>query len=236
MNECPKCNTSHSGNSVECENCGIIYEKYEKFQDKKNQLPFDNLHDSSKVLRNVLYGITFFLFGIAVVLIMYDFLNSHSPTKIVATAVSTNQKIKSNFATFSVESKKATTELRCEKPTLTPASHSWGKLYGCIQGEAETVKWFINEVPNTERVKNVKFLWNDWFIDTGFGVHADQFEALAVLNYLIDMYAPNQAEEIDEAFWRNQNKIIQNDNFILKYTWERGPAIDERMIIITSKQ
>ncbi|EHA17006.1 hypothetical protein HAL1_03227 [Halomonas sp. HAL1] len=110
-----------------------------------------------------------------------------------------------------------------------------GALYGCIQGKAETVKWFINEIPDTGRVENIKLMWNDWFKNIGYGLHADKREAEKALEALIQMYAPQKASEVQQTFWANSNKTIESDGFVLKYTYSRGPSIDERLIVVTSK-
>lgn len=139
------------------------------------------------------------------------------------------------FQSFSSESNRASKALNCGNSKVTPASHGWGALYGCIQGNAQTVKWFINEKPNTGQVENIKFMWNDWFKDFGDGLHADKIEAQNALKVLIKLYAPQKGKEIEQIFWGNINKTIESDDFILKYTYSRGPAIDERMIVITPK-
>jgi len=99
----------------------------------------------------------------------------------------------------------------------------------------ETVKWFINEAPKTNQVKNIKFLWNDWFKDMGFGIHSDKEEAQKALKVLIKLYAPEKSREVHSAFFGKTAKTITSSGFILKYTYDRGPAIDERMIIVTEK-
>lgn len=139
------------------------------------------------------------------------------------------------FKLFTTESNTATKELNCRNSKVTPASYGMGSLYGCIQGKAETVKWFINEVPNTGHVKNVKLMWNDWFKNIGYGLHADKQEAEIALKLLIKLYAPRKSSEVKEAFWGSSNKTIEGDGFVLKYTYSRGPAIDERLIVVTSK-
>ncbi|MCG8613584.1 MAG: hypothetical protein MI864_23985, partial [Pseudomonadales bacterium] len=139
------------------------------------------------------------------------------------------------FQSFSSESSAATKALNCRNSNITPASFGMGALYGCIQGKAETVKWFINEVPDTGRVKNIKLMWNDWFKNIGYGLHADKREAEKALKALIQMYAPQKAKEVQQAFWGNSNKTIESDGFVLNYTYSRGPAIDERLIVVTSK-
>lgn len=141
----------------------------------------------------------------------------------------------SGFESFSAESSKSTKALNCINVGITPAEYGMGALYGCIQGKAQTVKWFINEVPEKDSVENIKLMWNDWFKDIGYGIHADKQEAEKALMALIQLYAPGQASEVQQAFWDNTDQTIRSDEFILKYTYRRGPAIDERLIVVTSK-
>lgn len=140
------------------------------------------------------------------------------------------------FESFSAESIKATKMLRCVDSETTPASNGLGALYGCIQGDAKTVKWFINEISNTNRVKNIKFMWNDWSKDRGYGIHADKNKAQEALKILIKLYAPQKGKEIENAFWGNTEKTIETKKFTLKYTYYNGPAIDERLILVTGKE
>ncbi len=99
----------------------------------------------------------------------------------------------------------------------------------------ETVKWFINEIPESNQVKNVKFLWNDWFKDVGFEMHSDKEEAQKALKVLIKLYAPEKSKEVYSAFFGDTSKTITSAKFILEYTYDRGPVIDERMVIVTEK-
>ena len=69
---------------------------------------------------------------------------------------------------FQAETNRVTKVLSCPRPKITPASPGFGALYGCIVGMVETVKFFINEAEGTGQVKNVKLMWNDWFIDIGW--------------------------------------------------------------------
>ena len=139
------------------------------------------------------------------------------------------------FGSFLSESNNATKALGCRNPKVMPASFGFGALYGCIQGRAETVKWFINGVPNSHHVENVKLMWNDWSKDRGYGDHADKDKAGKALAVLIKMYAPEKGQELEEAFWGNEDKTIQTEDYVLKYTFFRGPAIDERLIAVTAQ-
>ena len=139
------------------------------------------------------------------------------------------------FDSFNNESSRVTREIGCTKPRITPGSGSWGALYGCIGGVGETVKFFINEKAGTGQVKNIKFLWNHWTKDIGEGSHTDSKIANAWVSTMATMYAPLQVEEVTNTFFGKTDKTIENEQYILKYTYHVGPAIDERMYIITKK-
>ncbi|MEY3880413.1 MAG: hypothetical protein RIQ94_1209 [Pseudomonadota bacterium] len=142
-----------------------------------------------------------------------------------------------NFGSFRAEAEVAKNKLECPNSVdadITPALYDGaGALYGCIQGKMETVKWFINEIPKSNRVRNIKFLWNDWFTDMGYGLHSDKLEAQKALNVLIKLYAPEKEKELNNSFFENSDKTITATKFTLKYTYDHGSAIDERMIVVT---
>ena len=52
---------------------------------------------------------------------------------------------------------------------------------------------------------------------------------------LILLYVPGQASEVQQAFWDNTDQTIRSDEFVLEYTYRQGSAIDERLIVVTSK-
>ncbi|KPA11263.1 hypothetical protein MHK_008531, partial [Candidatus Magnetomorum sp. HK-1] len=139
------------------------------------------------------------------------------------------------FASFEEESNKATKFLNCKKPKITPANYGLGALYGCVSGKANSVKWFINEVPNTNKVENVKLMWNDWFIDIGEGLHTDKEEAKRYIDVLSNLYAPELKNKLKKSFFLNKNREFRSGSFILKYTYYHGHKIDERLIVITEK-
>lgn len=67
----------------------------------------------------------------------------------------------------------------------------------------------------------------------GYGLHSDKLEAKKALKALIELYAPEKAKELNKLFFGNNNKTITSGKFTLKYTYDRGPAIDERMVVVT---
>lgn len=160
----------------------------------------------------------------------------------VEISVNERQKMKKSaggFDSFRSEAETTKRELQCPNSVdsdTTPAFFDGaGALYGCIQGKMETVKWFITEIPKSNQVKNVKFLWNDWFKEMGFGIHSDKEEAEKALKVLIKLYAPEKSNEVHNAFFGSSSKTIASDKFILEYTYDRGPTIDGRMIVVTEK-
>lgn len=139
------------------------------------------------------------------------------------------------FDRFSAETQRVTGKIKCSHPKITPGSGSWGALYGCVGGRSQTVKWFINEEAGTGKVKNVKFMWNDWTKDGGFGTHADKALARAWVSVLGTMYAPRKVDEVLNAFFSDSGTTIDGESHLLKYTHRSGPGIDERMIVVVEK-
>lgn len=118
---------------------------------------------------------------------------------------------------------------------LTPAGDGLGALYGCIKGRAQTAKLFVNERVGTGQVGNVKVMWNDWFQDRGSGVHADRAEAAELVAAVLSRYAPRTRVRIADAFFANVGVTFNDGAFAFTYTYRRGPAIDERLLVITQK-
>lgn len=141
-----------------------------------------------------------------------------------------------SLQSFSTENDRITKAVNCQHAKLTPASYGMGALYGCLHGRAETVKLFVNEQAGTGKVKNIKFMWNDWYKDVGDGIHADKREAQKSLKALLKLYIPNKSGEIEKYFWANKNKTTVVDGLVFEYTYSRGTAIDERLIVITSSR
>lgn len=138
---------------------------------------------------------------------------------------------------FKKEGNATTRLLDCRSPKISAASGGSGRLYGCIAGRAETVKLFINEGDGSNgKVKNIKFMWNDWSKDLGIGypVHADQGLAHKWLKKIADKYAPKKSVEVFTTFLRDKNRTIKAGKYLIKYRFTRGPAIDERLLTITT--
>lgn len=136
---------------------------------------------------------------------------------------------------FQAEVDRTTKALSCPRPKITPASSGLGALYGCIVGMAQTVKFFINEAEGTGQVENVKLMWNDWFVDIGYGIHADKQEAQVFVKAFAKLYAPNMEKRLTSIFFSNANKTVEVGDYQIAYTYSRGPKIEQRLFVLTPK-
>src|SRR5690606_7187967 len=139
------------------------------------------------------------------------------------------------FDNFNAESKRITESVKCQKPKITPGNESWGALYGCIGGASETVKIFINEQVGSGQVENVKFMWNDWTRDGGYGVHADKALAKAWVSVFGTLYAPQKVDQVINTFFGTKDSTIEGESYVLKFTYRSGPGIDERLFVVVRK-
>lgn len=139
------------------------------------------------------------------------------------------------FLSFRNEAERATNSLSCPTPKITPGDSDFGALYGCIVGVGETVKFFINEQRGTDKIRNVKFMWNDWYKDIGYGLHVDREKAKEFVEALGELYSPKIKYNLVDIFFENDSKILESDSFRFEYRFTRGPAIEERLIIVTEK-
>lgn len=140
------------------------------------------------------------------------------------------------FDTFNEESKRITASVKCQKPKITPGNDTWGALYGCIGGSSETVKIFINEQLGSGQVENVKFMWNDWTGDGGYGLHADKALAKAWVSVFGTLYAPQKVDQVIKTFFGTKDSAIDGGSHVLKFTYRPGPGIDERLFVVVRKK
>ena len=145
------------------------------------------------------------------------------------------QNVFGGLLSFQKEADRATKMLNCTKAKITPASSGFGALYGCIAGSAETVKFFINEGENVGKVKNVKLMWDDWFIDIGYGKHADKKEAEKYVKAFARLYAPKMEKKLSSIFFSNSNTTMEVGEYQISYTYSKGQKIDERLLVLTPK-
>lgn len=146
------------------------------------------------------------------------------------------QNVFGELLSFQKEADRATKMLNCKDVKITPAGYGLGALYGCITGSAKTVKFFINEkAKDVGKVDNVKLMWNDWFVDIGYGKHADKSDAKAYVKTFAKLYAPKIEKKLESIFFSNSNVTMEVDDYQIAYTYSRGPKIDERLLVLTSK-
>jgi hypothetical protein len=108
-------------------------------------------------------------------------------------------------------------------------------LYSCIEGKAQTVKFFINGAKGSGKVENIKLMWNDWFKGPGSSIHADKNVAQRFVKTFSKLYAPEKESQIVKSFFGEINKSFETTNYKIKYTFDRGPAINERLLVLTPK-
>lgn len=135
------------------------------------------------------------------------------------------------FGSFAAETRRLEGEIGCLSPKITDATNP-PALWGCIGGYGETVKLFVNETDGGGGVRNVKFIWNDWTRDAGYGLHADRELAEAWVTAIATVYAPNQLAEVLQVFRGKRNRTLISTGFKLTYTYDQGPSIGERMLVI----
>ena len=158
-----------------------------------------------------------------------------SKSKNTHNSISKSSDRQHNMSSFQAETARATKALKCLRPEMMPAGSGFGALYGCIAGSSETVKFFINEAEGTGQVENVKLMWNDWFIDIGYGLHADKKEAMFFIKAFAKLYASNMEKKLMLIFFSNFNTVLEVGDYQIAYTYNRGPKIDERLLTLTPK-
>lgn len=147
-----------------------------------------------------------------------------------------NVEAKGPFSSFSNEIRRVDREINCINPKITKGSKTFGgDLYGCIQGNSETVIFFINQIEGTNKVKNVKLMWNDWTKNlTGEGLHSDKNLADKWVSAAARLYAPGKDKELKDMFYGKTKKVLKNSKYTIVYRYHKGPAIDERLFTITA--
>lgn len=127
-------------------------------------------------------------------------------------------------------------EFNCSESKVTQGNDYLGDLYGCVGGTAETIKIFVNEIPRTGEVENIKFIWNDWTLDKGYGVHADKQKAKEWLQQFLALYAPDTTKNVAEVFFGSSNDKIETKSRVFQYTYRQGPSVDERKLVVSEKK
>lgn len=135
---------------------------------------------------------------------------------------------------FTREYNRITESISCVNPEIIPADELSGALYSCIGGAGETIKVFVNEANG--KVQNTKFMWNDWTKDLGYGIHADYGLAKSWLSKISPIYAQGYESQVEAMFFSELNQSLKTPNYLLEYRYTKGPSMDERLYIITSRE
>ena len=136
------------------------------------------------------------------------------------------------FGTFDEEARRFSSEVFCPTAKVTAPEGS-GRVFGCVLSESATVKFAIHELGRTGRVENVKVMWNDCLVDRGRGVHVDRFEAELLVKMTARLYAPGAEAEFLAIFKSNKAQAIRKNGFLIRYTYDGGPNVAERLFTIT---
>ncbi|THV12369.1 hypothetical protein [Rhizobium rhizophilum] len=151
---------------------------------------------------------------------------------LTAAILASTPAIAADFSSFEAETEAVSNTIKCPLPKVTKIS-GMPDLWGCILPGAEVVKVFVNAADGG-RVENVKIMWNDWTRDTGYGLHTDKAMAEAWVTALATRYVSTQVQEVLTAFRGTSTVTIKGEGVSLKYTYFKGPAIDERLITVTA--
>lgn len=147
-----------------------------------------------------------------------------------------SESIAGGFGSLSTETDRFMATFPCPDADTVPSEYGLGALFGCIAGDAQTAKYFINAAPHSERVANTKVMWNDWYVDAGYGLHADKAEAEEMVRAAARLYAPAVEEKLIEIFRSAKDQTINANGFAFAYAYHRGPKIDGRTITITEQK
>lgn len=134
---------------------------------------------------------------------------------------------------FDDEVKALAKDAGCSGMKRTAASGGFGPLAGCIEGGAETAKLFVNGASGSKEVENVKVMWNDWFKDTGYGLHPDRAEAERLLEAVVNRYVPARLDEVKRAFFGQRTLKDDHEGFGIAVTHDKGPAIEEHLLTLS---
>lgn len=138
------------------------------------------------------------------------------------------------FSNFQIEGQQMAELLKCKNAKISK-TEGLPDLWSCIWPQAEVVKVFINGKEDNVSVENIKVMWNDWTKDVGYGVHTDKEKAEEWVKSIAEKYAPNQISKVLDVFRGSATKTIESEGYVITYTYEPGPSIDERLLIITAK-
>ncbi len=103
--------------------------------------------------------------------------------------------------------------------------------YGCLLGDFEVLKFFVNKEPNSMALKNIRVNWCDWTSDAGQGIHTGKKQVGLVLDYLVNQKMITSTQR--NAFMRNKNSDSNTKNWHSSFEYDKGPMADSRVLTIT---
>ena len=139
------------------------------------------------------------------------------------------------FQPYSQEVEYLKMMLECPQEKVLSPMRGFGALFICTLSESDSVKLFVSEKPNSDRVLNIGLLWNDKKNNIGYEIHSELKEVEKTLNFLIDMYVPARRDEISKAFWDSKSLDFSTSEFFIYFTHKAGMQKDERLIVIEEK-
>ena len=141
----------------------------------------------------------------------------------------------SGFQTYSQEVLTSKMTLDCSVEKAVSAIRDFGALYICTIGKAKTARFFVSEKPLIGEVLGIGLIWDDWQIDTGYGVRADWQDVEKVLDFLIAWYVPSKRNDLTKAFWDSKNEVFYTSDFVIYYNVKPSPQKDRRIMVIQEK-
>lgn len=108
-----------------------------------------------------------------------------------------------------------------------------GDLFICQTNEEVAV--YVNQDLEDNTVASIKFIWNDYTQDVGYGTHVGAAKAEKFAAELGNLYALEEPDQLVDAIRGENNVQLESRTHIFTYTYRRGPSIDERMVVIKQK-
>jgi hypothetical protein len=140
---------------------------------------------------------------------------------------------------FELETSRLTKAIGCKNPKIQPGyTIPKAPLYICMVSDRDYLETFVND-DGSGNVKNIKLVWDDRTKARPPAtppVHARKTEAKAMLDAILKLYAPDARPLILNAFFNlKKSASFDSAKFRIEFTYSKGPAIDERQLILNPK-
>ncbi|MEQ1651442.1 MAG: hypothetical protein ABL897_03040 [Hyphomicrobium sp.] len=156
------------------------------------------------------------------------------PLKVPPTAT----KAPTAFSSFREEANHFYRLLKCSEGKITPADAHSGALYGCLKGNDELAKFWINEtIGRPGEVENIKVMWNNPNGGVRFWLpHSDEQTAGEMLRTVVNDKVPTLKNELVDAFFGKGGQTFTTVLYDIEYRWTPGPGIDEHLLILSARR